>query len=142
MTEREPDSRKVERLLSRHGPPEPEDRLRREILAAAASSVQNSAPPGLGERIWLSGAWRLGWAAAVVLLLLGQLVMGRSVERATRRLLDPAAGSTRLTEDPAASMAEMVVRELGLEIGGSIALAASSPRPRPHQPLTELPPEE
>jgi hypothetical protein len=39
-------------------------------------------------------------------------------------------------------MAELVARELRLELGGSVALAAKLPRPRLHQPLTDLPPEE
>ena len=142
MTERDPDAREVELLLSRHALPGPDDGLRRRILGAAAGAVQASAPPTLSERIWLSRRWRLGWAAALVLLLLGQFVMTRSAERAARRFLGTTAESTRPADEPAASMAELVARELGIEVGGSIALAASLPRPRPHQPLTELPPEE
>jgi len=142
MTDRDSKAREVQLLLSRYEPPIPGNGLRSQILEAAKSVVRISAPPTFSERIWLSRTWRLGWAAALVLLLLGQFVMASSAERAARRLLGPTAGSTRPSDGPARSMAEMAARELGLEIGGSIALAASSPRSRPHQPLTELPPEE
>ena len=142
MRNRDAAARAGLRQLSLHEPPAPGDRLRRRVLEAAGRAVQTSAPPTFSERLWLSRPWRLGWVAALALMLAAQIMIARSTEGAARRALDRAAGWTQPAGGPDASMAEMVARELELEPGGSIALAARTRRPPRRLLLPELPPKE
>jgi len=107
-------ARDVRRLLDRHRPPRPSDRLRRRVLAAAAGdAARPTASPSLSDRLWFSRPLRVGWAAALFLLVVVQVMVADSAERQLRRIVDPPAVAV---ESPAAAAA----RELGIEPGGSM----------------------
>jgi len=105
--------RELRGMLERHPPPRPDDALGRRVLTAAQEANRPAESPTLGDRLWFSRPARLGWAAALILLVVAQVVVAGSVERQLRRLADPQAQAI-------VSTAEAAARELGLEPGGSM----------------------
>jgi hypothetical protein len=65
----------VERLLEGGQPPPPPAVLRQKVLAAARASVHRGPSGDRWSRIWEHRGVRLGWVAAVVMLLIGHLLV-------------------------------------------------------------------
>lgn len=72
-----PDDRNnmVERLLDGLDPPQPPPELRSRVLAAARQRTDSESVPDLWSRLWNHSGLRLAWAASVVLLLAGHVLI-------------------------------------------------------------------
>jgi hypothetical protein len=66
-----------ERLLQGLEPPQPPADLRAQVLAAARQRLAVTPVPDLWSKIWHHNGLRLAWAAAVVLLLAGHVLVSR-----------------------------------------------------------------
>jgi len=73
MTNEEP--RDLDRLLAGFEPPPPPSDLRALTLTVARESLADAPAPDLWSRIWDNRGLRLAWAAAVVLLLVGHVLV-------------------------------------------------------------------
>jgi len=69
------EQRELERLLPGLEPPPPPASLRARALGAACERLAAEPAPDLWWRIWNNRGLRLAWAAAVVLLLAGHVVV-------------------------------------------------------------------
>jgi hypothetical protein len=69
------DEQMAERLLDGLVPPQPPPELRERVLRAAQDHPANPPLPDRWTRIWENPWLRLAWAASVVLLLAGNLLL-------------------------------------------------------------------
>ncbi|MDX2437312.1 MAG: hypothetical protein QNL88_09705 [Acidobacteriota bacterium] len=74
--------REDERLLMGLEPPPPPADLRARALAAARQRLAETPAPDLWSKIWHSSGLRLAWAAAVVLLLAGHVLVSPNLDTA------------------------------------------------------------
>jgi hypothetical protein len=65
----------IERLLATLEPPRPPEELRARVLSRARAALAAPAPRGLCTRLFESRPLRLGWGAAVALLVAGHVVV-------------------------------------------------------------------
>ena len=65
----------AEQLFGGLEPPEPPRRLRGAVLAGARKRLQTGTHADVWSRIWNHPGFRLGWAAAVILLVLGHVLV-------------------------------------------------------------------
>jgi hypothetical protein len=66
----------VERMMGSFEPPPPPAELRSKTLAAARERMSVEPAPDIWSRVWNHGGLRLAWAASVVLLLAGHVLVG------------------------------------------------------------------
>jgi hypothetical protein len=66
----------VERLLDGLQPPQPPPELRLKAIAAARQRMGSETAPDRWSRVWSNRGLRLAWAASVVLLLAGHVLIG------------------------------------------------------------------
>lgn len=79
----------VERMIEGLEPPQPPPGLRAKALAAARGRIAAGAAPDVWSRIWSHRGLRIAWAASVVLLLAGHVLVTLSPV-GPRPTVDPA----------------------------------------------------
>ncbi len=77
-----PEQRDAEDLLNGLEPPQPPAGLRARALAAARQRMAETPAPDPWSMIWHHGGLRLAWAAAVVLLLAGHVLVSPDLRAA------------------------------------------------------------
>lgn len=95
-----PDHNDLDRLLGGSRPPAPPEALRSRVLGAAAAARPK---PDRWADLWHHRGLRLGWAAAVVLLLAGHLVLPSGDDA-----VDPRSGAAVIAASPADAIADFL----------------------------------
>ncbi len=86
----------VERLFKGLEAPAPPPHLRARVLAAARNRATRS--PDVWNRIWYHRGMRLAWAAAVVLLLAGHLLVMPGIDTGVRSIDPNLTAEDRIDE--------------------------------------------
>mgnify|MGYP001816489070 CR=1 FL=1 len=73
----------IERLLAGLQPPTPPQELRSSVLATARQRMGTETALDVWSRLWNHNGLRLAWAASVVLLLAGHVLVNTGKETAT-----------------------------------------------------------
>jgi hypothetical protein len=88
----------VERLMESLEPPQPPPDLRSKALAAARARMSAEPNPDIWSRIWNHRGLRLAWAATVVLLVAGHVMVAPEAGT-TFRPIDPARTAESRVDD-------------------------------------------